>query len=79
MKTVTLTEFCNHTSGMLTEVESGERMLILKQGKPIAELSPVSVLKKSQPSWKKPALRISTKGPGLSSAILEERTNEDIS
>ena len=79
MKTVSLTEFRSHASGLFTLVESGETILVLRHGRPIAEVSPVENLKDSQPSWKKPALRLSTKGSGLSSAILEERTREGVS
>ena len=73
MKTVTLTEFRSQASSMLTQVEQGETILVLRHGRPIAEVSPVADQRNSQPSWKSPALRLSTKGSGLSSAILEER------
>ena len=73
MKMVTLTEFRSHASSMLTEVEQGETILVLRHGRPIAEVSPVVDERNSQPSWKSPALRLATKGSGLSSAILEER------
>lgn len=79
MKTVTLTEFRSHASGMLTEVEHGETLIVLRHGRPIAEVSPVSDRFDRQPSWKRPALRLSTKGAGLSSAILEEREREGVS
>ena len=78
MKTVTLTEFRSHASGMLTEVEHGETIVILRHGRPIAEVSSVENQSPFQPSWKRPALRLSTKGAGLSSIILDERTHEDI-
>ncbi|MBI2441207.1 MAG: type II toxin-antitoxin system prevent-host-death family antitoxin [Lentisphaerae bacterium] len=79
MKTVTLTEFRSHASGMLTQVEHGETILVLRHGRPIAEVSPVASQENSQPSWKQPALRLSTKGAGLASAILEERKREGLS
>lgn len=79
MKTVTLTEFRSHASSMLTEVEQGETLIVLRHGRPIAEVSPVADQNNRQPSWKKPALRLSTKGAELSSAILEERERESIS
>ena len=79
MKTVTLTEFRSHASGMLTQVEHGETFLVLRHGRPIAEVSPVTDHQTSLPSWKEPALRLSTKGSGLSSAILEERKREGVS
>jgi antitoxin (DNA-binding transcriptional repressor) of toxin-antitoxin stability system len=78
MKTVTLTEFRSHASSMLTLVENGETLRILRHGRPIADISPVREETDSQPSWKSPALRLTTEGPGLSSAIVEERS-EDLS
>ena len=79
MKTVTLTEFRSHASGMLTEVEHGETIVVLRHGHAIAEVCPVEGHGSARPSWKKPALRLSTKGSGLSATILEERTRESIS
>ena len=73
MKTVTLTEFRKSASSMLTRVEQGETILVVRHGRPIAEVSPVADQGNSQPSWKTPALRLSTKGSGLSSAILADR------
>ncbi|OGV45650.1 MAG: hypothetical protein A2X46_14900 [Lentisphaerae bacterium GWF2_57_35] len=58
---------------MMTEVEHGETLLIVRHGRPIAEVSPVT---DQQPSWKRPALRLATKGAGLASAIIEERDCE---
>ena len=79
MITVTLTDFRSHASGMLTKVENGETLVVLRHGRPIAEVSPIVDNPDKQLSWRKPALRLATKGAGLSSAILEERTDENIS
>ena len=79
MTTVTLSEFRSHASGMLTRVENGETLLVLRHGRPIAEVTPVANQSKQQPSWKKGGLRLSAKGAELSSAILSERANENIS
>jgi prevent-host-death family protein len=79
MTTVTLTDFRSHASGMLTRVEHGETLVVLRHGRPIAEVSPVTKRDSAQPSWKRQALRLSTKGAGLSSAILEDRPHEDVS
>lgn len=76
MTTVTLTEFRSHASGMLSRVENGEKLVVLRHGRPIAEVSPVSMPGGAEPSWKQPALRLTTKGAGLSSAILAERDHE---
>ncbi len=79
MTTVTLTDFRSHASGMLTRVEHGETLIVLRHGRPIAEVSPVIEKDISQPSWKRQALRLSTKGAGLASAILEDRAHENVS
>ena len=79
MTTVTLTDFRSHASGMLTRVEHGETLVVLRHGRPIAEVSPVTKTDSAQPSWKRPALRLSSKGAGLSAAILEDRAHEDVS
>jgi prevent-host-death family protein len=79
MTTVTLTDFRSHASGMLTRVEHGETLVVLRHGRPIAEVSPVTKKDGAQPSWKRQALRLSAKGAGLSSAILEDRAHEDVS
>lgn len=79
MKTVTLTDFRSNASSMLTRVENGETLIVLRHGRPIAEVSPVIKKEGSLPSWKRQALRLSVKGAGLSSVILEERIREDVS
>lgn len=78
MKTVTFTEFRKRASGVLSDVEKGETFLVLRHGKPIAEISPPSSGHTSTPSWKRPGLRLTTKGAGLSAAIQEERRREDV-
>ena len=74
MTAVTLTEFRSQASSMLTRVEHGETLVVLRHGRPIAEICPAARENDTQPSWKKPALRLTAKGAALSSAILEERT-----
>jgi len=78
MKIVTATDFRSHASGMLSQVEQGETLLVLRHGRPVATVSPVAGQGTERPSWKKPALRLSTKGAGLSSAILKEREHEGV-
>ena len=78
MRTITFTEFRKHASGLFSDVEKGETFLVLRHGKPIAEISPASVGQGSGPSWKRPGLRLTAKGASLSSAILEERRREDV-
>ena len=77
MKTVTFTEFRKNASALFTDVEHGEVLVVIRHGKPIAEVSPVTS-PHSLPVWKQPALRLSSKGAGLSDAIREERINEDL-
>lgn len=77
MKTISFTEFRKNASSLFSIVEDGEVIVILRHGKPIAEIIPVSP-KHGIPSWKRPGLRLSVKGVKLSSAILEERELEDV-
>ena len=79
MTTVTLTEFRSHASGMLNRVERGETIVVIRHGRPIAEVSPVSAVTGGSPSWKKPGLRLVAKGATLSAAILTERDDESVS
>lgn len=75
MTTVTFTDFRKRASGVLSDVEKGEVFLIVRHGKPIAELGPVSAEQAREPSWKRPGLRLTASGAGLSKAILAEREN----
>jgi prevent-host-death family protein len=79
MTTVTLTEFRSNASGMLTRVEHGERLVVLRHGRPIAEVSPVSAVAGGQESWKRPGLRLVAKGSSLAAAILAERDDACVS
>ncbi|MBW2182333.1 MAG: type II toxin-antitoxin system Phd/YefM family antitoxin [Deltaproteobacteria bacterium] len=73
MKNVTFTEFRKQASSLFNDVEKGEIIHVIRHGKPIAEISPISKNNSDTPSWKRPALNLVTKGAGLSKAILEER------
>ena len=73
MKTVTLTDFRKNASGFITEIEHGETIVLLRRGKPIAEVIPFSEKSRKSPSWKQPGIRLEIQGSDLSSAILEER------
>ena len=73
MKTVTFTEFRKNASGLFTEVEKGEIVVVLRHGKPVAEILPFDADNDDEPSWKKPGPRLSVRGASLSQAILEER------
>ena len=73
MKTITFTDFRKKASGFITEVEHGETLVLLRRGKPVAEIVPFSDRAHSIPAWKQPPFRLRTRGSDLSSAILEER------
>lgn len=75
MITISFTEFRNRASDLMTAVERGETLLVLRHGRPIAEVMPAT---DQQPSWKRPALRLSTKGAGLAAAIAKERERETV-
>jgi prevent-host-death family protein len=73
MKTVTFTEFRKRASSLISDVESGEVVVVLRHGRPVAEILPYDTGEAREPSWKKPGLRLAVKGVGLSKAILKER------
>jgi antitoxin (DNA-binding transcriptional repressor) of toxin-antitoxin stability system len=64
---------------MLDRVEHGERIVVLRHGRPIAEVSPVADQTGRVPSWRKPALRLVAKGASLSAAIPAERVDSGLS
>ena len=78
MKAVPFTEFRKHASELFSDVEGGENILVLRHGKPIAEISPVSPSPEGVLSWKRRGLRLTAKGASLSKAIREERRGEDV-
>lgn len=73
MTTVTFTEFRKHASGLISDVENGETLVILRHGKPVAEVSPIAPAQKGVPSWKRHRTPLVIPGVSLSKAILEER------
>ncbi len=73
MKTITFTDFRKKASGFITEVEHGETLILLRRGRPVAEIIPFLDRVQNLPAWKQPAIRLRTRGSDLSSAILEER------
>ena len=73
MKTITFTDFRKRASGFISEVEHGETLVLLRRGRPVAEIVPFSDRVQNIPSWKQPGIRLRTRGSDLSSAILEER------
>jgi len=73
MKTITFTDFRKRASGFITEVEHGETLVLLRHGKPVAEVVPFSDRSRGTSAWKQPGIRLCIRGTDLSSAILEER------
>ncbi len=74
MQAIAFTEFRRNASSLLAEVERGKTFLILRHGKPIAEISPVSEQETAVPAWKQPGVKLRYSGAELSSAILAERS-----
>ncbi len=73
MRSVTFTEFRKDASALLSAVEDGEKILVIRHGKPIAEILPFKDTTNQLPSWKKKRIKKSIKGEELSSMILGER------
>jgi prevent-host-death family protein len=73
MKTITFTDFRKKASDFIPEVEHGETLVLLRRGKPVAEIVPFSDRVQRLPAWKQPGIRLRTRRSDLSSAILEER------
>ena len=72
MKSLSFTEFRKRASEILTLVEKGETVRVVRHGKAVAKIIPVETEEKT-PSWKRPGLRLVRAGVSLSKAILEER------
>lgn len=73
MKSVAFTDFRKMASDLITEVEHGETIILLRRGKPVAEVVPFSDKARRSPAWKETGVCLRIQGSDLSSAILEER------
>jgi len=73
MKNVAFTNFRKKASDFITEVEHGETLILLRRGKPIAEIIPFSEKVQRTPSWKLSRTRLCIQGSDLSSVIIKER------
>lgn len=73
MKTVLVTDFRKNTASFINEVEHGETLVLIRRGKPVAEIIPFSDSRPNKPAWKQPSIRLQIQGSDLSSAILEDR------
>jgi prevent-host-death family protein len=76
MKTIAFTDFRKKASDLITEVEHGETIILLRRGKPVAEVVPFSDRTQRIPNWKQAGVRLRIRGSDLSSAILEERETD---
>lgn len=54
-------------------MEFGETLILIRRGKPVAEIIPFSGRPQKIPAWKQPSARLQIEGSDLSSAILEDR------
>jgi len=72
MKSLSFTEFRRRASEILTLVEKGETVRVVRHGKAVAKIIPTETEEKI-PAWKRPGLRLTRPGASLSKAILEER------
>jgi prevent-host-death family protein len=72
MKSFSFTEFRKKASEILTLVEKGETVRVLRHGKAVAKIIPAETEQKTL-SWKRPGLRLVRPGASLTKAILDER------
>ncbi len=78
MTTIPFTEFRRNASGLLDRVEKGESLVVIRHGRPIAEITPLTTDQNRTPSWKRSGVRLVSKGGSLSTAVIEERARENI-
>lgn len=78
VKTVSFTDFRAQASSLFDAVERGETVVVLRHGKPVAEIHPIAPGVSPRPAWRTPGPRLVTKGGAVSAAILEERSREDV-
>ena len=50
METITFTEFRKQASGILTKVEQGQSFVIIRHGRPVAEMMPYQMPPQAQPA-----------------------------
>lgn len=72
MKTLSFTEFRKRASEILTLVEKGETVSVVRHGKTVAKIVPAQT-EENTPSWKRPGLRLVRPRASLSKTILAER------
>ena len=72
MKSLSFTEYRKRASEILTLVEKGETVRVIRHGKIVAKIVPAET-KEKIPPWKQPGSRLVRPSESLSKAILEER------
>jgi prevent-host-death family protein len=72
MISTSFTEFRKKAASFLDIAENGGTVIITRRGRPVAEIVPPSQ-SPSNPSWKRPALRMKLKGIDLTQEILKDR------
>jgi prevent-host-death family protein len=70
MREATFTELRKHAKDYFDAVEGGDTVRIFRNGKPIAEIVPIS---SGVASWKRQATPLTVKGLSLSREILADR------
>lgn len=78
MKRITIEELQKDVAGLISGIEKGEAFVIVREGKAIAEVSPVVQPSAEVPSCKLPGPRLKLEGVELSKIIIEERHGEDV-
>ena len=73
MQTVAFTTFRKNASDLFHKVEHGETLVVIRHGKPVAEIVPFTADAMKPKSWKTRCHRFHIKGADLSSSILEDR------
>lgn len=71
MRQVSFTEVRNHAKAYFDQVQAGETVRVLRNGKPIADIVPIQP---DLPSWKRHQVQpLILEGVTLSRLIIEER------
>lgn len=73
MKAVNFTEFRKNASLLLSQVEQGQTIRVIRHGKAIADISPPNENSYSVASWQKKRVRLTIAGDSLANLILQER------
>ncbi len=73
MRNISFTEFRKDASALFSSIEKGESLVIIRHGKPIAEILPYRGGSDKTPSWKKKSPLLSIKGKALSASLIADR------